>query len=99
VHYEALVQDQESVSRKLLAYCGLEWDARCLTFFENRRPVRTASTLQVRKPLFTKAVGRWQRYRAHLEPLLQALDAPADSATGPPHGPAPHASPLVPSAR
>src|SRR5213075_636820 len=73
VQYEELIQDQEGVSRQLLAFCGLDWDQRCLTFYNTRRVVRTASTLQVRKPISEKAIGRWQHYRAHLGPLFRAL--------------------------
>ncbi len=71
--YEELTADQEAVSRRLVAFCGLEWDERCLRFHETRRPVRTASTLQVRRPMYRDAVGRWKRYAAHLGPLLEAL--------------------------
>ncbi len=73
VSYEELVSDQEAVTRALLAYCGLPWDARCLSFFETRRVVRTASSVQVRKPISGQAVGRWKKYQAHLGPLFKAL--------------------------
>jgi tetratricopeptide (TPR) repeat protein len=71
--YEELTADQEAVSRRLIAFCGLEWDDRCLRFHETRRPVWTSSTLQVRRPMYRSAVGRWKRYEAHLRPLLEAL--------------------------
>ncbi len=71
--YEELTAHQEAVSRRLVAYCGLEWDERCLRFNETERAVRTASTLQVRKPMYRSAVGRWKRYEAHLGPLIEAL--------------------------
>jgi tetratricopeptide (TPR) repeat protein len=73
VVYEDLVAHQEDVSRRLVAFCGLPWDDRCLTFYESRRPVQTASKLQVRRPIYTTSVGRWRRYEAHLGPLLEAL--------------------------
>ena len=73
VDYEDLVANQESVSRDLVAFCGLEWDDRCLSFHESRRLVQTASKLQVRRPLYTTSVGRWRRYEAHLGPLFEAL--------------------------
>lgn len=69
LRYEALVQDQEVVSRALLAYCGLPWDPTCLKFEGNPSPVATASAVQVREPLHTRALGRWQRYRQEIEPL------------------------------
>jgi tetratricopeptide (TPR) repeat protein len=71
--YEDLVADQEGVSRRLLAFCGLEWDARCLAFHDNQRPVQTASKLQVRKPLHSGSLGKWRRYEAHLAPLLKIV--------------------------
>jgi tetratricopeptide (TPR) repeat protein len=73
VSYEELVADQEAVSRELVAFLGLEWDERCLAFHENRRVVRTASKLQVRRPMYSSSVRRWKRYEAHLQPLLRAL--------------------------
>jgi tetratricopeptide (TPR) repeat protein len=75
VLYEALIDDPATWIRRVIAYCGLEWDERCLRFYETERPVQTASMLQVRKPLYRSAVGRWQRYEKHLQPLMQALDA------------------------
>jgi tetratricopeptide (TPR) repeat protein len=73
VSYEGLVQNQEEVTRDLLAFCGLDWDERCLSFFNTRRAVRTASTVQVRKPITTRAIGRWKHYQSHLGPLFRAL--------------------------
>ena len=73
VSYEELTANQEAVTRRLLDYCGLLWDKRCLEFFKTRRDVQTASTIQVRKPMSRQAVGRWQKYRAHLAPLFEAL--------------------------
>jgi tetratricopeptide (TPR) repeat protein len=78
VRYEALVINQEAVTRRLLAFCGLEWDERCLDFFSTRRVVRTSSSVQVRRPMFSQAVDRWKNYRSHLHPLLKALGRPAD---------------------
>ena len=77
VRYENLVANQETVSRDLIAYCGLEWDERCLAFHKNPRPVHTASMLQVRRPIYRSSIGRWIRYAGHLQPLLEALDHPA----------------------
>jgi len=83
VHYEDLIADQEDVTRNLLTYCGLDWDERCLTFYNTRRAVQTASTIQVRKPLSTKSIGRWKNYRAHLGPLLAALAEPMEAKLAP----------------
>ncbi len=71
--YEDLVHNQESAIRSMLGFCGLDWDERCLAFYNTRRTVRSASVLQVRKPMNDAAIGRWKNYRSHLGPLFQAL--------------------------
>jgi tetratricopeptide (TPR) repeat protein len=73
VQYEELVHDQETVSRKMIDFVGLEWDERCLEFHRNERPVRSASNLQVRKPLYTDSVNQWRKYEKHLQLLQDAL--------------------------
>jgi tetratricopeptide (TPR) repeat protein len=73
VRYEDLVDNPQSVSRELVAWCGLEWDERCLEPHKTRRVVKTASAIQVRRPIHKRAVGRWQLYREHLGPLFAAL--------------------------
>ena len=73
VQYEGLVENQEAVSRKMIAFCGLAWDDRCLAFHKTRRAVQTASSVQVRQPLYRTSIGRWKRYQAHLGPLIEAL--------------------------
>jgi tetratricopeptide (TPR) repeat protein len=73
VSYEKLVEDFETQARRLLEYCGLPWDDRCLSFHETERPVRTASNVQVRRPLYSSSVTRWRRYELGLQPLLAEL--------------------------
>jgi hypothetical protein len=73
VHYEDVVANLEEEARRIMAYCGLPWDDRCLSFHETDRPVRTASATQVRQPIYKNAVGRWRVYEEFLEPLLTAL--------------------------
>jgi tetratricopeptide (TPR) repeat protein len=80
VRYEDVVADLEGQARRILAHCGLEWDARCLEFHRNARSVRTASVAQVRRPLYNSSVGRWRRYEAFLGPLLAALGPSIPSA-------------------
>ena len=74
VDYEALVADQEGVTRQLLDDADLEWDPACLDFAANPAPVATASAGQVREPLHAGAIGRWKRYRTELEPLRALLE-------------------------
>lgn len=73
VIYEAMVADPEAETRRLLAYCGLPFEDACLRFHENERPVRTASSEQVRRPIFGGAVEQWRHYETWLGPLKAAL--------------------------
>ena len=77
VRYEDVVADLEGQARRIVAHCGLDWDARCLAFHENKRPVRTASAAQVRRPLYASSVGRWGAFADLARPLLEALDGEA----------------------
>lgn len=73
VHYEQMVVDQEGQSRRLLDFCELPWEDGVLSYHETKRPVFTASTAQVREPIYTSALGRWKHYEKHLGPLFDAL--------------------------
>jgi tetratricopeptide (TPR) repeat protein len=73
VDYEEIVADLEPAARKLVAWCGLEWDTACLAFHQTKRVVRTASMTQVREPLYARSVGRWRHYHDVLGPLLRLL--------------------------
>lgn len=74
LHYEKLVTNQEEESKKLIEFCGLEWEDNILNFHENKRSVRTASVVQVRQKLYTSSANKWQRYAKHLEPLKQFFE-------------------------
>ena len=71
--YEHVVENTEAEVRRLLDYCGLEFDERCLRFYENDRAVRTASSEQVRRPIFREGVDHWRHYERWLDPLKAAL--------------------------
>ncbi len=73
VDYETLVAEPQPVIETMLDHVGLSWDDPCLEFHRTKRPVRTASAAQVRRPLYTSSVGRWRRYKEHLGPLIKAL--------------------------
>jgi tetratricopeptide (TPR) repeat protein len=73
VDYEETVADLEGVARRLVAWCGLEWEPACLAFHENRRPVRTASVSQVRQPIYRRSVARWKHYENTLGTLFAQL--------------------------
>ena len=73
VQYEAVVADLEGQTRRILEFCGLPWEDACLRFFATERAVRTASSEQVRRPIYGDAVGVWRHYEAQLAPLLDVL--------------------------
>jgi tetratricopeptide (TPR) repeat protein len=73
VRYEDLVTDFETNARRLIAYCGLEWDERCMDFWSAKRPVRTASSVQVRQRIYDRSIGRSQPYLEFLGALSSAL--------------------------
>jgi hypothetical protein len=73
VQYEDLVDDIEGEGRRVLRHCGLEWEDACRDFHDTERAVRTASLMQVREPVYRRAIGSWQRYAKYLGPLADAL--------------------------
>jgi len=80
VAYEVLVDDLEAGVQRMLAFCGLPWDAACLEFHRSGRVVQTPSRWQVRRPVHRGSVGRWRPYEASLRPLIDALvDLPPDA--------------------
>ena len=79
VIYEAMVADPEGETRRLLDYCGLPFEAGCLKFYENDRAVRTASSEQVRRPIFTDATEHWRHFEPWLDPLKAALGPVLDA--------------------
>jgi len=73
VDYERMVTHTEDVARGIIDFIGLDWDDRCLRFHESARVVRTASSMQVRRPVYRTSVGRHERYRRHLGGLYATL--------------------------
>jgi tetratricopeptide (TPR) repeat protein len=73
LHYEDMINEQEKITRELLAYCDLPWEDNCLNFQENKRDVTTASKYQVRQSLYKSSVNRWKPYEKHLQPLISRL--------------------------
>lgn len=74
LHYEDVVADTEKNAREVIDFIGLEWDDACLAFHESKRPVKTASVAQVRKPIYTSSLERAQKYGAGLQPLIDAIE-------------------------
>jgi len=73
VNYEDVVSDLEGQARRIFDYCDLPWEEACLNFYDNTRPVNTASAEQVREPIYTDAVEFWKHYESQLEPVREIL--------------------------
>lgn len=78
VSYEDIVFDQEFQTRRLLDFCGLKWEDACMNFHENTSPVSTASSVQVRQPLYSGSIGRWKKYGHLVDNLRNSLGHLAD---------------------
>ena len=83
VHYEDVVADLDGQVRRMLAFCELPFEDACLRFHETERAVKTASSEQVRRPIYSSSVNLWRNYEAHLEELVhilkpRLLELPAD---------------------
>ena len=78
VDYEETVADLGTVARRLVAWCGLEWEPKCLEFHQAKRPVGTASAVQVRQPIFRTSVERWKHYEPALATLLTRFRAESE---------------------
>ena len=73
LEYEQVITDKEQQIRRLLDFCDLEWDDRCLDSHTSKRAVLTSSYDQVRQPIYSSSVGRWRHYEKQLQPLINAL--------------------------
>jgi hypothetical protein len=73
VAYEDVVADIEGQARRMLAFCGLDWEAQCVAFYENTLPSTTASAAQVRQPLYSSSLEQWRRHEPRLETLARTL--------------------------
>ena len=73
--YENLTNNQEEETKKLLEYCELDWDSNCLDFHKNKREVKTASVIQVRKKMYKGSSEAWKDYEDYLKPLLNSLSS------------------------
>jgi len=75
VRYETLVSEPRETVEALLAYCGLDWEDAVLAHQDNKRPVRTASVEQVRRPINTRSIGGWEKHKPFMRPFLDRYDA------------------------
>ena len=74
IHYEALVQHPEEVTRNLVNYVGLPWDSACLSYYKTDRRVRTSSHDQVRQPIYSNSIGRWRHYESYLVDFYRGMN-------------------------
>ncbi len=81
VNYEDVVKDLEKESRQLLDYCNLAWQAQCLKFHENKEASTTASTAQIRRPVYQSSIGNWRKYESQLQPMVDVLQRAGIEAT------------------
>jgi tetratricopeptide (TPR) repeat protein len=81
VQYEDLVADLDGQARAIVDHCGLEWEEACLVFYKTNRQVKTASSVQVREPIYRTSVGRWRQFENFLRPLIEVLKAPDGAST------------------
>jgi hypothetical protein len=89
VFHETMIEETEAQVRNLLAYCGLPFEQQCLRFYENERAVRTASSEQVRRPIFRDGVDQWKHFEPWLGSLKEALGPVLDAYPAVPAFPAP----------
>lgn len=75
VEYENLVGDIENESRQLLDFCDLDWQPQCLKFYENKEASTTASTVQIRQPVYQTSVGKWRNIEEQMQPVVEILHA------------------------
>lgn len=73
VNYEDVTDDLESQVRRILDYCGLPFETACLEFHKTKRAVRTASSEQVRQPIYKSGVDQWRNFEHCLQPLIEKL--------------------------
>ena len=73
IQYEDLINNQKTITRDLLNFIGLPWEDSCLEYYKNKRGVRTASSQQVKQPLYNSSVERWKNYEKQLTPLMETI--------------------------
>jgi hypothetical protein len=73
IEYENLINNNETEIKNLIDYCDLEWNEKCLNFYQNKNVVKTLSTNQVRQPIYNTSLNSWKKYEKYLEPLNEIL--------------------------
>jgi len=73
INYEDLIEKHETTSRKIINFCGLDWEENCLNFYKTKRDVNTPSYDQVRMPIYNNSINRWKNYETNIAPLIEKL--------------------------
>ena len=73
IKYESLISNTESEIRDLLKFCELEWTKDCLSFYNNKRPIKTASDVQARNKIYKSSVDSWKNYEKYLSKYFTKL--------------------------
>ena len=73
INYENLISDSEKQIRDLLNFCNLDWQNDCLTFYNNKRPIKTASDIQARKKIYNTSIDSWKNYEKYLNDYFVKL--------------------------
>jgi len=73
IDYEEVTANLDMQARRIIRHCGLDWNDACLHYYQINRPVRTASAVQVRQPIYSSSIGRWRSYQHRLRPLMEGL--------------------------
>ena len=74
IEYEHFVNNQKKQTKKLLNYCNLKWENKCMNFHKTIRPVRTSSDHQIRKKIYSGSINRWKVYKDELSALYKLLN-------------------------
>ena len=74
VKYEDIVSKQESESKKIINFCGLEWETQCLTFHKNKAPIKTMSTAQARQPIYRTSLNSYEKFLPYLQTLNKIIE-------------------------
>ena len=71
--YEEIIKNQEIETKKIINYCGLNWDEKCLEFYKNKAPIKTMSTAQARKPIYKNSLNVSERFAPFLTTLNSTI--------------------------
>jgi len=74
MNYETLIKNQRKETQNILKFCKLKWNNKCINFYKNTRPIKTASDLQARKPIYRSSLNSWKNYENHIVDFLKKIN-------------------------